>query len=345
MNTRDQYIESDSFHDEPMKPSTIMQHVYGAYPSFAMLAGMQLDLFTPLKDGPMEVKTLAKSLNVQEEKLTPLLYSLVAAGLLKMDNKSFANTREADKFLVRGRPDYMGGLSGFYNKLWHATLNTAESIRMGTPKAKLDWRTLPEEELLKFFQSQFHSSRRSGKEIANRLDFSEFESLLDAGGGTGGVAIAICEKFPLIKATVADLPKVAQLAERFITEAGMTDRISVSATDICLEPPEGRFDVAILRAVIQTLSKEQAQLSLKSISHSMVPGGRIFIFGSVLENSCLAPPSSLANGLVFLNLYDYGKAYTENEYQEMLTNAGFIDITVEHDALVDGMGIVKAKKQ
>jgi len=29
----------------------------------------------------------------------------------------------------------------------------------------------------------------------------------------------------------------------------------------------------------------------------------------------------------------------------MFTNAGFTDITIEHDALVDGMGIVSAKKQ
>ena len=344
MDARTDLTRNDFSCAEAMKPSTIMRNVYAAYPSFAMLAGMQLDIFTPLKDGPMEAKTLASTLNVLEDKLTPLLYSLVVAGLLKMENDSFSNTCEADKFLVRGRPNYLGGLSGFYNKLWHATLNTAESIRTGKPQAKLDWRTLPEEELTKFFRSQFHSSVRGGKEIADKLDFSEFERLLDAGGGTGGASIAICTKFPNIKATVADLPTVAQIAERFITEVGMSDRISVLATDLCSDSPEGRYDVAILRAVLQTLSKEQAQMSLKCISHSMVSGGRIFIFGSILENSCLAPPASLANGLVFLNLYDHGKAYTEKEHREMLANAGFTDITVEHDALVDGMGIVSAKK-
>lgn len=45
------------------------------------------------------------------------------------------------------------------------------------------------------------------------------------------------------------------------------------------------------------------------------------------------------------NAYDHGKAYTEKEYQEMLTNAGFTDIAVEYDALVDGMDIVSAIKQ
>jgi hypothetical protein len=322
-----------------------MRNAYAAYPSFAMLAGMQLDLFTPLKDGPMEAKNLASALGVLEGKLAPLLYSLVAAGLLEVEDRRFSNTSEADEFLVRGRPNYIGGLSGFYDKLWRSTLNTAESIRTGKPQARIDWRTLPEEELLKVFRSQVHSSARGGKEIADKLDFSRFTMLLDAGGGTGGAAIAICKKYPRLKATVADFPKVVRLAERFIADAGMSDRIGVSATDLCQNPPEGKYDVAILRAVIQTLSKEQAQMALKCIVQSIVPGGRIYIFGSVLENSRLAPVASLAGGLAFLNLYDHGESYTENEYQEMLTGSGFTEIAVEHDALVDGMGIVSARRR
>ncbi|HBV98724.1 MAG: hypothetical protein JL50_17150 [Peptococcaceae bacterium BICA1-7] len=330
--------------DDVLKPTAIMHNVYAVFPAFAMLAGMQLDVFTPLQDGPMEAKTIAGALDVLEEKLTPLLYALVAAGLLEMENKSFSNTPEANKFLVLGRPDYIGGMSGFYNMLWQSTLNTAKSIKTGKPQAKIDFHTLPEEELLQFFRKQFHSSVRGGKEIAEKLNFGQYERLLDAGGGSGGVSIAICKKYPQIKATIVDLPKVVQLSERFIKEAGMSDRVSVMATDLCLDSPEGKYDVAILRALIQTLSKEQAQLSLKSIGQSMVPGGRVFIFGSVLENSCLAPPSALAFNLAFLNVYDDGKAYTEKEHQEMLTNAGFSDIMVEHNALVDGMAIVSAKK-
>jgi hypothetical protein len=31
-----------------ISPTTIMRNAYAVYPSFAMLAGMQLDVFTPL---------------------------------------------------------------------------------------------------------------------------------------------------------------------------------------------------------------------------------------------------------------------------------------------------------
>ncbi|MGO9415110.1 MAG: methyltransferase [Syntrophobacteraceae bacterium] len=327
-----------------ISPAIVMRNAYAVYPPFAMLAGMELDLFTPLKDGPMDAVALSESLKVQATKVSPLLYALVAAGLLTVEDGIFSNTEEADKFLVRGRPDYMGGLSGFHRKLWHAAMNTAESIRAGRPTLKIDWETLPDEELFNFFGNQFHSSIRSGRELAGRLDFSQCERFLDAGGGTGGVAIGICEKFPLIRATVADLPRVTQVSQHFIAKAAMSGRISVAATDLCLNIPPGHYDIAILRAFIQTISRKRAQMAIINIGQAMAPGGKIYIIGSILENSCLSPPSSLGMGLVFLNFYEDGKAYTEKDHQEMLENAGFTDINVKHETLIDGMGIVSARK-
>ena len=43
------------------------------YSSFALLAGMQLDLFTPLKDGPMSTEQVAGAIGVGSVKLNPLL--------------------------------------------------------------------------------------------------------------------------------------------------------------------------------------------------------------------------------------------------------------------------------
>ncbi|WP_347489804.1 hypothetical protein ABDB91_01205 [Desulfoscipio sp. XC116] len=60
-------------------------------------------------------------------------------------------------------------------------MNTTESIRSGKPEAKINYHTSPEEELWRFLRRQVHSSLGGGKEIAEKLDFSEFERLLDAG--------------------------------------------------------------------------------------------------------------------------------------------------------------------
>ena len=60
-----------------------------------MLAGMQLDVFTPLNDSPLTAAQLADVLGVNTEKLSRLLYALVTAGLLTVDGDRFANTPEA----------------------------------------------------------------------------------------------------------------------------------------------------------------------------------------------------------------------------------------------------------
>jgi hypothetical protein len=53
-----------------IKPTTIFRHAYAIYSPMAMLAGMQLDVFTPLQDGPMTASALADALDVRPEKLT-----------------------------------------------------------------------------------------------------------------------------------------------------------------------------------------------------------------------------------------------------------------------------------
>ncbi len=119
----------------PPQPTTIQKLSTAVYPSFAMLAGMQLDLFTSLKDGAMTAEQLAEALNVKTEKLSPLLYALVAAELLTVEGNQFANTPESDHFLVRGKSTYMGGRHGIFSQRWHAVLKTADSIQTSEPRA------------------------------------------------------------------------------------------------------------------------------------------------------------------------------------------------------------------
>ena len=103
------------------------------FSSFAMLAGMQLDVFTPLSDGPMSAQQIAVALSAKPDKLEPLLHALTAAGLLSLDSDLPANTAEADHYLVNGKPDYVGWRHIGLAHQWNTHLRTAESIRTGLP--------------------------------------------------------------------------------------------------------------------------------------------------------------------------------------------------------------------
>lgn len=324
-------------------PTTIMRHAFAVYPAFAMLAGMQLDVFSPLAERPMNEETLSQSLNVMAEKLSPLLYALVSAGLLKVEDGTFANTEEADKYLVRGRPQYMGGVAGFFSQLWHAALLTGGSIRTGKPQANHDWGSLSQDEMAELLK-MLPSSLPAGKQLAKRIDFSGFKHLLDAGGGTGELSIAICKANPTLRATVADLPTAVPVTEQVISRAGMSQRISAIATDLTAYPPEGDYDVAVTRTFLQVLSPDNARKALLNISRAMEPGSPLYITDMFLEDSKLAPLQAVNFNLAFISIYEGGQVHTEKQHREWLLEAGFSDVRIEHSAFSDGTGLISARK-
>jgi SAM-dependent methyltransferase len=323
-------------------PETIDKLARAVYPAFAMLAGMQLDLFTPLKDGPMSAGQLATNLGVDQGKLGPLLYALVVAGLLTVEEDLFSNTLETAHFLVRGSSAYMGGRHESMGETWNAVLKTAASVRTGSAQAKVDFSALSPEEVKTNRGRRHLDTIAAGRDLATRYDFSSYRTLLDVGGGSGGLAIAITEAHPDIRATVADLPNVVPVTQYFVEEAGATERVRAVGADILEGLATGPYDVAVLRNFIQVLSVSQARLAFRNINQAIKTDGSIYVLGSIIDDSRVSPPETVASNLYFLNIYDGGQAYTEGEYRGWLTEAGFVDI--KRVVLPGATSIITARK-
>ena len=320
----------------------INRHLAAVYNPFAMLAGMKLELFTPLKDGPLNVESLAEALGVNPAKLSPLLYALVSADLLTVSGGLFANTPTAAHFFVRGDPNYFGGAHELFTELWEAALKTAETISTGIPQAKHDFATMTTEEMRGFFRGIHPGSLASGRMLVEMVSMTQFRHMLEVGGGSGAVTIAACQALPELNATIVDLPSVTPITQEFVKESGLDGRVRVIAADVVQQPLEGTYDAAVLRAFIQVLSPEQARQSIRNVGQVVEQGGSIFIMGRVLDDSRLSPPESVGFNLFFLNLYEDGLAYTESEHREWLTNAGFVDF--ECKLLPDGNSLISARK-
>jgi ubiquinone/menaquinone biosynthesis C-methylase UbiE len=294
------------------------------YPPFAMLAGMQLDLFTPLTDGPMSAEQIAETIGGSCEKLKPLLYALVVADLLNVEGEFFSNTDTANRFLVRGGPSCVVDIHELLSDFWNAALKTAESIRTGVPQANHDYASMSKDELQQFFRGQHPYAIKYGRSLMARYDFSSYRTLLDVGGGSGGLAIAVTDAIPNIQATVVELSTVTPITQHFIDKAGARDRIKVVAADVVHDSLSGSYDAAVMTAFLQVLSPDDARCALKNISRVMNPGGEIYISGAgIIDNSRTSPPELVSFNIVFVNVFDEGQAYTEQEYKEWLEEAGF----------------------
>src|SRR5919198_6653116 len=204
----------------PLRPDTIEKLASAVYPAFAMVAGMQLDVFTPLKDGPLSVEHLAEALAVHPRKLRPLLYALVAAELLTVEDERFSNTPEAAHFLVRGQPAYLGDTYEGRLLRWQATLHTAETIRMGVPQAKVDYAAMSPDQLEPWYRGIHDEAVAAAHMLLAQHDFSSARHLVDVGGGSGGLALTVAASYRQLQATVVDLPTVTPITQRYVQEAG-----------------------------------------------------------------------------------------------------------------------------
>jgi len=328
-----------------LRPESINNLRFAADAAFAMLAGMELEVFTPLKAGPMTAEQIAAAIDVNPSRLRLLLYVLVTAGLLTEQDGRFSNTPEANQFLVKGAPSYMGNRHAAIAMRWTSYFKTAESIRSGVPQAKVDFSNSPQKDLEAFLRNINANTVSATRALVEKYDFSSVKTLVDVGSGGGGVAITITKAFPQIAATAIDLPQVAPIAQKIVEEEGMTERVKVVAADILSGPLAGSYDAAILRALLQVLSPQDARLAIKHIGAAVNPGGKIYIIGQILDDSRRSPLGAVGFNLTFINAFDAGESYTESEHRGWLTDAGFADIERANFLLDDGSGLMAARKQ
>lgn len=308
----------------------------------AVRAALQLDVFNPLARGPMTSIELAEALGVKPRRLEALLYQLVLSKFLELQDGRFANTDMSSYYLVKGTPNYLGGIHGVWTEIFNGLMQAAESIQTDTAKAKRDFAGMSHEELGGFLKGLYGGTVAAGRDLARQPYFAQARTFIDVGGGSGGLAIGLCMEHPHLLATVLDLPTVAPIATTFVEEAGLSDRIAVKTADVVDRPLEGSFDIATARALFQVLSSEQCKKAAKNIGACISSGGTMFVIGFVTDDSRLSPASAVGQNLTFVSTYDDGQAYTESEYHEWLSRAGFDDF--RRAPYLAGNSLITARK-
>ena len=308
----------------------------------AVRAALRLDVFTPLAHGPMSAEELALALGVKPRRLELLLCQLVVADFLELRDGRFANTDMATHYLVKDAPGYIGAIHDNWTNLWTAQMLTDESIRTDLPQAKIDFDRLSPEKLSGFLKGLHGNAMAAGRNLAKNPSFASARRVVDIGGGSGGVAIGLCQVHPHLSVTVVDLPAVVPIGREMVSEAALADRITVETADLLDKPLPGKFDIAIARAFLQVLSAENCEIAARNIAAAIPSGGEFFVIGYILDDSGLSPEICVAQNVQFLNIFDDGQAYRESQYRDWLTNAGFVEFARKPES--QGRSLMTARK-
>ena len=89
----------------------------------------------------------------------------------------------------------------------------------------------------------FYFHQGDADALANNLDLSDHRAVLDVGGGSGVMSIALVNKNPHLSACILDIAPVCEIAAKNVKRARLSRRIRTLVGDIRQSLPRG-FDVA-----------------------------------------------------------------------------------------------------
>ena len=114
-----------------------------------------------------------------------------------------------------------------------------------------------------FLMGMFNLASYIAPRAAEEIDLSNYNHLLDMGGGPGTYAIYFCMKYPRLEASVYDLPSTRPFAERAIRQFKLTDRIRFIEGDYLQDKIEGSYDVVWLSHILHAEGPESCRTILQ----------------------------------------------------------------------------------
>jgi hypothetical protein len=142
--------------------------------------------------------------------------------------------------------------------------------------------------------------------------------VVDIGGGDGTLLAAILKANPQLNGALADLPHVAERAQRRFQAEGLADRCRIAAGSFFESAPAG--DTYVLKWIIHDWDDQRSVEILKNCRSAMAANGRVLLVEAVIQPGTAASFSKCMdlNMLVMTG----GRERTEAEYRALLESAG-----------------------
>lgn len=302
-----------------------------------LLTAVKLDLFSAIDEKPRTARDVASRLQADESTLRLLLNALVAMRLLSKEGDLYSNSSTAMKYLVRHSDQYVGHLLILHDAEWNNWGKLEETVRTGRRAVDRHiFETDPElgSNVLAVLD---RIGQQSGPEFARRLKLAGSERLLDLGGGAGTNAIAFCQMYPELCATIFDLPATLKVAEKMVKVAGLESRITLHPGDFNRDQLGGPYDVVLMSDILHYQTFQMNQDLVKKAFLSLAPGGRLIIKDRFLDETGTGPAWTTAFAVHILVNTQSGGCYRISDAVQWLTKAGFGSaVELEKTAVVQG---------
>ncbi|MGD0884617.1 MAG: DUF2284 domain-containing protein [Thermodesulfovibrionales bacterium] len=296
----------------------------GYWFSEILFTAVEMDIFSLIEPKGATVEALSKALQVNLHGLRRFLQALSAIELVTKEDTTYFNTKLSSDYLVCGKEHYQGDSILWRKYLHRRWRGISDCLREGgrVHFAAEDSSSERKKRIRKYISAMDSIAKIKGKEILRFFEDRPVKGeILDVGAGSGAIAAAFLERFPLTKAVLLDLPDVLDYARQFLADKGLNGRMRDCPANI-LEPwpvRKGHFDLVILSNILHAYSEKELPHILKSASQCLRKKGIVLIHDFFLEHR--PGKAALSDLNMFINTFN-GKVFSGKSVQHELYRLG-----------------------
>ena len=318
-------------------PAGIMQIGTGFWASKILLSAIKFQLFTELAGGHKmsahEIKALL-NLKCSDRHLFDFLDALTGFGFLQreglLETARYSNMPDADIFLDKNKPSYIGGLLEMMNnRLYSFWGNLEEGLLTGLPqneaKRSEDFFGLiyqDPEKLRGFINAMSGIQMGNFMTFGQKFDFSKYKTLADVGGSAGLLSLMVAKHQPHMTCTTFDLSPVEPIAKETIQKFGLEDRVQTQSGDFFADAFPGA-DVITMGNILHDWDEEKKVLLMKKAYEVLPEDGAFIAIENVIDDERKHNVFGMMMSLNMLIETGTGFDYTFTDFDRWAKAVGF----------------------
>jgi len=291
-----------------------------------LLTCIELGVFEALNEGPATASTVAQKISADARGLELLLNAATALDLIEKSEERFSNKPLVAACVLPGTSSTMLRSFQLQAAFYQRWGYLAEAVQTGKRPEENRRDEKPDSWIENFVHGLYTMAQPIAPAIAESLALPEDRSLrvIDVGGCHGAYSMALVQRYPRLRATVFELPRVVPVAHQVIADAGMADRVTVQEGDFQQEELGQGYDLALVFGVLNGEPTEGRPALIRKVFAALNPGGQIVLRDFVLDSDRAGPPEAAIFALQMLLATDSGGLDTRADWAWWLLEAGFL---------------------
>lgn len=310
-------------------PFALLGMIMGSMLTQAIHVAAVLDFAGILADGPLAADEVARQAGSDPDASERLLRTLASFGIFaETPDGRFTLTPLADA-LRADAPVSMRGMALLLGHpyQWEDWGHLIDSVRTGEPVME-KLRGMGGYEFLAAnpdFAQVFEGGMGTLSDletvpVAEGYDYAKFDTLVDVFGGRGAVLAEILQRAPDTRGVLFDQRAEHLGAQKFLEEAGVTDRVSIDTGELFGTVPAGG-DGYLLKHIVHEWPEAKSLEILRNVRSAIRDDGTVLLVEFVLPDGNAPHPGKLVD--LWLMILMGGRERTRSQYAELLGKAGF----------------------